>query len=394
MRRIVCFVFILFCCFGFSQEMRIGVLRTIKVQSLTVENHQGKYTIYGDSTIVGELSSAKFNIHQNGVKVSLENGTSFVFTKIKIIQNSYNSALSVKSTLPASKTHHYRNNLEISKNANQLTVVNLVDMNNYLAGVIESEGGGGRHIEYYKVQAIMSRTYAMKNKLRHTKEGFHLCDGVHCQAYHNMLRHTPTIMDAVKATTGEVLVDNKNELVASYFSANCGGQTCDASYVWNTTIPYLESFMDTFCIHTHQSTWAKTVDKTSWSKYLEEEFGISEKVFGELIYNFEQNERKAFYIHPSLGIPLRDLRMKFNLKSTYFSTRLEGNSVVIEGRGFGHGVGLCQEGAMQMAKSGFSYKQIAYFYFSNIRILDYYKNQFFRQTNSFNTSKPEVGKKQ
>ena len=103
-----------------------------------------------------------------------------------------------------------------------------------------------------------------------------------------------------------------------------------------------------------------------------------EKSF-DLLFEFEQENRKAFYIHPSLGIPLRDLRKKFRLKSTYFSSRLEGNKIVLTGRGFGHGVGLCQEGAMNMAKLGYDYTQIARFYFHEVKIIDYYKNQFFDQ---------------
>ena len=81
------------------------------------------------------------------------------------------------------------------------------------------------------------------------------------------------------------------------------------------------------------------------------------------MYNFDQVQRKAFFIHPSLGIPLRDLRKKFKLKSIYFSSHLDGDYIILEGRGFGHGVGLCQEGAMQMAKDGYSHSQIARFYF-------------------------------
>src|SRR5690606_24628586 len=96
-------------------------------------------------------------------------------------------------------------------------------------------------------------------------------------------------------------------------------------------------------------------------------------------YEFIQDERKAFYLHPSLGIPLRDLREKFNLKSTFFSTSLVGDEIVIKGRGFGHGVGLCQEGAMNMARAGYSYEQIALFYFCNVSIIDYYRGQFFNQ---------------
>ena len=57
-------------------------------------------------------------------------------------------------------------------------------------------------------------------------------DRVHCQAYHDKLKHTPGIRTAVEATSGEVIIDFNKELVTTYFAANCGGQTCDASYVW------------------------------------------------------------------------------------------------------------------------------------------------------------------
>jgi stage II sporulation protein D len=251
-----------------------------------------------------------------------------------------------------------------------------------LSGVIESEGGGGRHIEYYKVQALMSRTYALKNKQRHKKDGFNVCDGVHCQAYHNKLRYTPSIRDAVEATEGVVLVDGNNRLVTSYFSANCGGQVCDASYVWNTSVPYVAPFIDTFCIHTRQATWTTSVDRYTWRNYLRDQFGVTEAKYGTLIYEFNATDRTAFYLHPSLGIPMRDLRHKFRLKSAYFSTRLENDNVIIEGRGFGHGVGLCQEGAMEMAKQGYDYTQIARFYFHNVSVLDARRSMFFEQVST------------
>lgn len=351
--------------------MRIGLIRQLKVRNLLLESKQGSYSVYGDSVLLGKLESLSFELHGQGVSCTYE-GVKRVFSKVKIIQDDENSSISVKSISPTSKVHNYRGSIELSlESGNRIRIVNLVDMNSYLAGVIESEGGGGRHLEYYKVQALISRTYAIKNIDRHKKEGFQLCDGVHCQAYHNMMQYTPDIAKAVRETQGEVLADGKGLLVTTYFSANCGGQTCDASYVWNSSVPYLESFRDTFCVTTKQAFWTQSIGRYAWKSFLEKEYGITERDYGELIYNFEQNQRKAFYIHPSLGIPLRDLREKFGLKSTYFSSHLEGDNVVLEGRGFGHGVGLCQEGAMNMAKSGYTYRQIAHFYFSHVNIVQY-----------------------
>lgn len=379
MKQLLLIVFLAFSLFSISQEMRIGLLRSLKIRSVECVVKSGQYSIYGDSVNLGSFKSLTCSLTDQGVKCSYD-GKEYVFSIIQLRAEKTDGIIQVTSISPSSKSHQYKDDIELSRESSvRMRVVNKVDMNNYLAGVIESEGGGGRHVEYYKVQALMSRTYAMKNKDRHKKEGFYLCDGVHCQAYHNKLTHTPSIQEAVDGTTGMVIIDNESKLVTSYFSANCGGQTCDASYVWNSSVPYLESFIDTFCIHTRQATWTKSVSKIAWKTFLEKEYGVTEGVYGDLIYNFYQDQRKAFYIHPSLGVPLRDLREKFSLKSTYFSTHLEGENVIIEGRGFGHGVGLCQEGAMNMAKAGITYQQIALFYFKDVQIIDYFKNYFYGQ---------------
>jgi stage II sporulation protein D len=80
--------------------------------------------------------------------------------------------------------------------------------------------------------------------------------------------------------------------------------------------------------------------------------------------------RKAFYHSSQLGIPLRDLRKKFKLKSTFFSCSLEGDNVVLKGRGYGHAVGMCQEGTMKMARAGLTYEQIIKYYFTGVQIIN------------------------
>lgn len=366
----------------FGQQMRIGVLTNYKIKKISLQSESGSYDVLGDTSLISTIiSGRKLNLSVSGSKVVVHVGDaeSFTVSKVLFIPQKTNSSLVFSPTQPVLKKRIYEDGLEVTVKKGVLQFVNIVDMNNYLSGVVESEGGGGRHIEYYKVQALMSRTYALKNKRRHIKDGYELCDRVHCQAYHSKLKHTPKIREAVVATAGEVIIDYNNKLVTTYFAANCGGQTCDASYVWNNSVPYLSSFKDTFCIHTRQATWTKKVTKYSWSTFLSKQYGVTEAKYGGLIYNFDQESRKAFYIHPSLGVPLRDLRKKFKLKSTYFSTQLIGDQVVISGRGFGHGVGLCQEGAMGMANAGYNYKQISLYYFNKIKVIDYYKSQYFKQ---------------
>ena len=380
------FVFIcLFSLLGFAQQMRIGVYRDYSIKRIVFSYNQGSYTVLGDTTILGNILPSEFiDVEQVGGQLNLKIGVvdKGLFNRIYLIQNNLGSNVTVTPRNPsAAKARKYADNFELTSTSKDITIINLVDIDNYLAGVVESEGGGGQHLEYYKVQAMMSRTYALKYVNKHSKEGFALCDRVHCQAYHSMLRFTPTIQEAVQATSGSIMVDKNDDLIDSYFHANCGGQTCEPDYVWNNSIPYLSTFKDTFCIYTKQATWEKRVSQKDWQNFLVREynFPLDDSVWTQQIFTFDQSDRKAFYLNPGLGIPLRDLRTKFNLRSTYFSCEPDGTDVLVKGRGYGHGVGLCQEGAMKMARAKLDFKQIAQFYFTGARVVDLSEKHFFKQ---------------
>lgn len=364
--------------------MRIGVLRDHAVKRIAFSYNDGSYSIFGDTTDFGSILPNEFvELQWAKNKVILKKGAVELgyFDKVFLIQNNLNTSLTLTSKQPVVKQRKYEDDFEISSGNTNLTLVNLVDMDNYLAGVVESEGGGGKHLEYYKVQALMSRTYVMKYKGKHKKEGFDLCDRVHCQAYHSMMRYTPLIDSAVIKTRNLVMVDDHGDFIDSYFHANCGGQTCEPQYVWNQKIDYLSSFVDTFCIYTKQATWEKRISQESWKNFLVTKYNypVDDSVYASMMFTFTQTQRMAFYLHPVFGIPLRDMREEFDLKSTFFSCYPEGTEVVVRGRGFGHGVGLCQEGAMKMARLGFDFKQIALFYFPGVRIVDYSAERFFKQ---------------
>lgn len=373
----------------YAQQLRIGVFDKYKVQRIIFEYNDGNYSIYCDSILMGEIAPNEFIDITNGYNGSIivKKGAVSLgsFSKVSLIQTNPNTSLVLTSKSPVLKLRKYKDDFEIFTTKDGLSIINVVDMNHYLAGVIESEGGGGRALEYYKVQAVMSRTYAIKYGYRHNEEGFDLCDNVHCQAYHSMLRFTSKIDSAVVQTRGVVMVDKNGQLLDSYFHANCGGQTSPAEFVWNKPVSYLYSFKDTFCIHTHQSTWEKKIPKYLWKNFLVEKYNypIHNPYFEEKIYTFNQSYRKAFYQSPSLGIPLRDLRAEFKLKSTFFSCYPEGDFVILKGKGFGHGIGLCQEGSMNMAKYGYNYLQIGQFYFPNAYFKNINEELYFKQQMEF-----------
>lgn len=372
--------------FFVAQQMRIGVLRDYEVQRIVFAYSDGSYNVIGDSTEFGTILPNEFVdlTLTSDKRILLKIGATEVGTvsKVDLISTKLGHSLTYSPRTPSQiKERKYKDDVEITAGDKGLTIVNLVDMQNYLGGVVESEGGGGRDLEYYKVQAVMSRTYAMKYRDRHIREGFGLCDRVHCQAYHYQLRFTPIIDTAVRQTAGMVMVDQNSHLVDAYFHANCGGQTSEPDYVWNNKVPYLSTFRDTFCIYTKQATWEKRIAQADWERFLVEQYNypIADSVLGPMIFTFNQPERAAFFQYPWLGIPLRDIRTQFDLKSTFFNCYPEGTDIVLRGRGYGHGVGLCQEGAMKMAKYRYSYLQILLYYFPGVKVVNYNDQQFFSQ---------------
>lgn len=371
---------------GIAQELSIGIMRDYTLGTIEISHNAGNYEVVGDTDIVTTISDGQsILVKRSGeqIKVVKMDKTIGFYDSLYIHRTSNESSLKVQCLAPSSKkSRRYMDNFIIVPEGNAaLKMINEVEMKNYLGGVIESEGGGGKHLEYYKVQAILSRTYVLGHLKKHQKEGFQLCDQVHCQAYHNMLIYTPDIAKAVEETRGVVMLTKSLKLAEGFFFANCGGQTSEADFVWNETVAHCQSVLDTFCIKSRQATWTKEIDANEWRNYLVNHFGypINDSVWGPLIYRFSQPTRHAFYQYPQLGIPLRDLRVKFRLKSTWFSCEKVGDKVVLKGRGFGHGVGVCQEGAMGMAKQGFTAQEILNFYFTGIRLMNYYNWIFYQQ---------------
>lgn len=370
-----------------GQDLDIGLFRNQRISQIDFAYLEGSYLIKADTSDFGAVLPNEFiSVREAGDgKVLLRKGVQTIgrFTEVRLIPTGGNHAMRLRPRQPILREKKYRDGFKITASGKGLTIINQVSYKHYLEGVIESEGGGGKHVEYYKAQAVISRTYALKHLDRHAHEGFALCDQVHCQAYHNMLRFTDDIRIAVEETKGIYMVDTiTHQLVDGYFHANCGGQTSAVDYVWRENIPYLQPFKDTFCIHTRQATWTKKIPKVEWRRFMVNNYyyPIGDSNYRERLYNFEQNERKAFFISPHLGIPMRDIRYHFKLRSTFFSVHEEGQYVVLEGRGFGHGIGLCQEGAMNMAKNGLNYRQILSFYFDGITFEHNFERLYFNQS--------------
>jgi len=358
-----------------AQNIRVGIFSDKSIKELEGIVGKGTYFVFKDTLQLAKIGPAdilKANYTSGLIRITVNGVEKGRGKSFRVIQDKQEDYLQLRLILPAVKQRSYEGDFDIEIRKESLNLINSLDMETYLEGVVESEGGLGQKLNYYKAQAVISRTYAMKYWNKHKEVGYNLCDRVHCQAYLHHRSATVTIDSAVHQTRGLVMVNEDGDLYPTYFHANCGGQTSEPHYVWNEEIPNLSSFKDTFCIHTQQATWEKKIPKEQWLKFLVDKYDypVWDSISYERLSYYTQEQRDAFFIHPIYGIPLRDIREQFKLKSTFFDAEIVGEEVLLHGRGFGHGVGLCQEGAMNMAKRGYNFDQILGYYYPQMKLLD------------------------
>ncbi len=249
-----------------------------------------------------------------------------------------------------------------------LQLVNRLDIEDYVSGVIEAESGTGSELEYYKVQAVISRTYALNNRSRHADGGYEICDGTHCQVYHGKARKEVLAEKAAAATEDIIIVDHEINMITAAFHSNCGGHTINAEVAWTKPVSYLVGRPDTFCLSMPHSRWEKTVPIEKWNSYLRQKRTSAD--MASLSDGGILGEFNTMYCHDStLLIPRRAMRTDFKLRSTQFDVSIKSNEVLFKGKGYGHGVGLCQEGAMRMAQLGHSYKDIIHYYYTDVHLI-------------------------
>ena len=382
-----------------TRAVRVGILRERAVERIVVLSAGGGYNIMADGKKVGELlSNDGLRVEAVGGKLQAKSlAASFTAHYIELVQKVplSNFRLKVLDSKLAERTYpgHLRidrsRSSAVQRNAGgtRLLLTNHVGMEDYTAGVIQSEAGKDHAAEFYKLQAVTCRTYALTNIRKHLPDGFEVCDAVHCQVYQGKTVN-PDIIAAVAATEDMVLVDSRIRLIHATFHSNCGGETLNAEDVWSKSEPYLRAVPDSFCTHEPHAVWTKSIGTAEWLAYLRKKWKVNtlDTVANAAVLNMEPQRRNFFLPNVIPSVPLEDVRHDWKLNSGFFAIRTEGDKVIMEGRGFGHGVGLCQEGAMHMARAGMDYTHILHHYYTDVHLVDLSALDFFRDE----TAVPQV----
>ena len=380
------FFFILVCQISAEdyERVSIGVLSADNPEAIQVITESGDYKLLVSGVVKHSLKAGdriSFVRYGKLVQVSIPGKILGQYKEPRLTTKDPEGAFRIYVLRPKKNERVYDDDLYVSSDGSDLKLVNRVDLEKYVAGVIEAESGKEKTLEFYKVQAVISRTYTLNNLRKYWREGFNLNDQVSSQVYHGKCRWEPQILVAVRLTEGKVLVDSEMQLITAAFHSNSGGETVGSESVWSGPLPYLTPRLDEFSMFGKHSTWQKVISKEKWLGYLADkyELPVNEKSINHLAQNYEQSSRDVFFIDPIFKIPLKDIRQDWGLKSTYFDVcPYTSDSLMIDGKGFGHGAGLSQEGAIYMGELGFSYEDILHFYYNDVHLIDLHALGFFR----------------
>jgi stage II sporulation protein D len=299
----------------------------------------------------------------------------------------------------------YRGEIEIFvQETARLAVANIVDVESYLRSVVPKEIGPRpeSEIEAVKAQAVAARTYAVASSGKRAQGGFDVLSTVEDQVYAGIDAETAVCSRAVLETAGDIVVWG-GEPISAYFHANCGGRTEARHEIWELPrVPYLESVWDTpggsrnlgsaYCFQGANFTWEESWSDSEFHDVIRANLpatastpvgGTVSQVRGLRVTERAPSGRVRWLeVETNLGrYRVFGDRVRWLLrrpgggllKSSWFEldvTTKGGrvSAVTAHGRGYGHGVGMCQHGAMEMAREGFSHEDILKHYYSGIEI--------------------------
>lgn len=261
-----------------------------------------------------------------------------------------------------------------------LSKIENVQLENYLVGVVAAEMPAEFNEEAIKAQALTARTYIVKKMLTQdyigVPKGAQVNDTTLNQAYlsDDQLRKNwgvdydwkrKKILDAVRATSGQILTYNGEAITATFFSTS-NGFTENSEDYWPNSYPYLRSVSSPWDKNSPKFNAQKVFSVRDFETKLGVKIGNSNKIGN--ITGFTAGKRVAKVDFNGKTLSGREIRDKLDLKSSDFRWERKGDNIIITTKGYGHGVGMSQYGANGMAEEGKNYKDIVKYYYKGVEV--------------------------
>ena len=319
------------------------------------------------SVSMGGLSYKVDSAVQKVYSVSSSNGNLFInnspTNKNKIVLKAVDDFNNVNNK-------RYRGEIIIISDYVSLKVINKLNIESYLQGVLPKEINYKWPMSTLKAQAVAARTFVYKKIQENHKDIFHLDSSYLSQVYGGVNAERNRTNRAIKKTKNIVLTYN-NKIIYSFYHSSSGGYTASSSEVWKngSNLNYLKAKNDPFSRNTPYDKWSFKISKDRFERILNlkriENIKLSYTKSKRVKY-IEIKARKK-----KIKMTGNDLRLKVGsrkVKSTMFRLKSRNGYFIFSGKGWGHGVGMSQWGAYYMGKNGYSYKQILKFYYNNIKL--------------------------
>jgi stage II sporulation protein D len=281
-----------------------------------------------------------------------------------------------------------------SHNEPSCDLINQIPLESYLSSLLAKEMNSSWHIEALKAQAVAARSYALhKIESQQVSKGFgynvfyDLESSEKHQVAGSFLDTTRKTEIATRTTKGEILVDSKGKLKPIFFHASCGGKTLRPNQVWANRVGGYRSAPCRYCLTNKKRKWGKAISQKrfnaflKWAKrkgHLKKALPKNEKKWKSIKLSTDRfSKRKViFYLgRKKYAIEKNKLRRYFGrvvMPSNFFKFMKKRKGYFAKGQGSGHGVGMCQVGAYDLARRGWNYKRILAHYFPKFRLKNHY----------------------
>jgi stage II sporulation protein D len=257
----------------------------------------------------------------------------------------------------------YRGGISLVRTDGGLTAVNNVNLEHYLYSVIGAEMSSNWPLEALKAQAVAARSYALYQRERGGNPTYDLGDTQGWQVYKGLESEATSTYAAVDATAGQVMVYN-GKIIEAFFHSSSGGHTENVEEVWTEARPYLRGVPD-YDRGAPVYEWSTSISVSQLSNLISGVGNIVSMQPEETTKTGRVITMKVIGDSGQRAIDGEQIQRLLGLKSTRFSIQKANGVFQVYGKGFGHGVGMSQWGAHNLARSGANYQQILYHYYQN-----------------------------
>tara|TARA_B100000925_G_scaffold50943_1_gene33157 strand:+ start:3613 stop:4692 length:1080 start_codon:yes stop_codon:yes gene_type:complete len=260
----------------------------------------------------------------------------------------------------------------IARKKSGCEIINTVKFENYVSSLLSKEMNKTWPIEALKAQAIAARSYALSKLKKNMSSTYHIESSEREQVSGSYSEQNENTDLAAYMTKDLILVDDKGRLVEAYYHAMCGGKLLDPNHIWEGSFYGFHTKKCEYCNKYKKEGFKDVISKKSFLQVLRKngypfKSLISVKNLDEYIV-FSGIDMKKGSFKISKNKIKRILKNKI-IKSFNFNIKIIGERIYLKGFGHGHGVGMCQMGALGMAEQGMSYKDILSYYYPKFKII-------------------------